>query len=257
MRALWSDGQNCSHNVFQICWTYQPFFWTCQKTRDGRGCPKFAAGKVFRQISTLLDNYSPIFRQHKMLFLPRFGHFAARKMAAGKSALPSGLSFSEFNPVLTSNEPLSTSTLLRSARNTVGKCAGPTWSKLIKGGCFSKKAKCSKMTTNLAKLVQLSHIGTKLVQVGPVHPVPPYSAHSRFASFQKNPRVRKIICPQFWGRKWPRQICGRLENAFSLEEKPSIKFLVLGGGYFGFWGGGSADFIFMGARIFLICLTSI
>ena len=32
----------------------------------------------------------------------------------------------------------------------------------------------------------------------------------------------------------------------------SIKFLVLGGGgYFGFWGGGSADFIFMGARIFL------
>ena len=34
----------------------------------------------------------------------------------------------------------------------------------------------------------------------------------------------------------------------------SIKFLVLGGGgYFGFcFGGGSADFIFMGARIFLI-----
>ena len=33
----------------------------------------------------------------------------------------------------------------------------------------------------------------------------------------------------------------------------SIKFLVLGGGrgYFGFWGGGGADFIFMGARIFL------
>ena len=35
----------------------------------------------------------------------------------------------------------------------------------------------------------------------------------------------------------------------------SIKFLVLGGGgNLGFWGGGggSADFIFMGARIFLI-----
>ena len=31
----------------------------------------------------------------------------------------------------------------------------------------------------------------------------------------------------------------------------SIKFLLLGGGYFGFGGGGSADFIFMGARIFL------
>ena len=32
----------------------------------------------------------------------------------------------------------------------------------------------------------------------------------------------------------------------------SIKFLVLGGGgILGFGGGGSADFIFMGARIFL------
>ena len=30
------------------------------------------------------------FRQHDMLSLPRFGHFPARKMAAGKSALPSG-----------------------------------------------------------------------------------------------------------------------------------------------------------------------
>ena len=32
----------------------------------------------------------------------------------------------------------------------------------------------------------------------------------------------------------------------------SIKFLVLGGGIWGWGGGGSADFIFMGARIFLI-----
>ena len=32
----------------------------------------------------------------------------------------------------------------------------------------------------------------------------------------------------------------------------SIKFFVLGGGEFGVWGGGgSADFIFMGAGIFL------
>ena len=31
----------------------------------------------------------------------------------------------------------------------------------------------------------------------------------------------------------------------------SIKFLVSGGGYFGFGGGRSADFIFMGAGIFL------
>ena len=61
-----------------------------QKTREGCGCPKFLAGKVFRQISTLLENSSPIFWQHEMLCLPRFGHFPARKMAAGKSAPPSG-----------------------------------------------------------------------------------------------------------------------------------------------------------------------
>ena len=35
-------------------------------------------------------NYSPIFRQHKVLSSPRFGHFLARKMATGESALPSG-----------------------------------------------------------------------------------------------------------------------------------------------------------------------
>ena len=35
--------------------------------------------RVFRQISTLLENDSPIFRQCEMLFLPRFGHFPARK----------------------------------------------------------------------------------------------------------------------------------------------------------------------------------
>ena len=53
-------------------------------------CPKFPAGKVFRQISTLLENDSPIFRQREMLSLPRFGHFPARKTAAGKLAAPAG-----------------------------------------------------------------------------------------------------------------------------------------------------------------------
>ena len=44
------------------------------------------------------------------------------------------------------------------------------------------------------------------------------------------------------------------KNALFLQEKPmSIKFLLLGGrGVFWFWGGGNADFIFMGARTFLI-----
>ena len=64
--------------------------WLDQKTREGCGCPKLLAGKVFRQISTLLENYSPIFWQHEMLSMPRFGLFPARKMAAGKSAPPSG-----------------------------------------------------------------------------------------------------------------------------------------------------------------------
>ena len=44
------------------------------------------------------------------------------------------------------------------------------------------------------------------------------------------------------------------KNAFFLQEKPmSIKFLVLGGGgvFVFFLGGGSADFISMGAQIFL------
>ena len=71
---------------------------------------------------------------------------------------------------------------------------------------------------------------------------------------QKNPRVRKIFCPHFWGRKWLRQFYGRLEKCvLSAGKTMPIKFLVLGGGgYFGFFGvgGGSADFIFMGARIF-------
>ena len=62
-----------------------------QKTREGCGCPKFLAGKVFRQSSKLLDNYSPIFRQHEILSLPAFGQFPERKMAAGKSAPPSGM----------------------------------------------------------------------------------------------------------------------------------------------------------------------
>ena len=47
---------------------------------------KFLAGKVFLQISTLLENSSPIFRQHDMPSLPRFGHFPARKMAVGNPA---------------------------------------------------------------------------------------------------------------------------------------------------------------------------
>ena len=62
-----------------------------------------------------------------------------------------------------------------------------------------------------------------------------------FSHFQKNPRVRKIFCPQFWGRTWLREFYGRLEKCVLSAGKPmSIKFVVLGGGGFflGFGGGG-------------------
>ena len=43
------------------------------------------------------------------------------------------------------------------------------------------------------------------------------------------------------------------KNAFFLQENPFFhKIPRFRGGFWGFWGGGSADFIFMGARIFLI-----
>ena len=78
----------------------------------------------------------------------------------------------------------------------------------------------------------------------------------RLSHFQKNPRVRKNSCPQFWARKWVRQFYGRLEKCVLSAGKTHFFHkiplfgrgggnLVLGGG-----GGGSADFIFMGARIF-------
>ena len=69
--------------------------------------------------------------------------------------------------------------------------------------------------------------------------------------FQKNPHIRKMFCPQFWGRKWLRQFYGHLEqNAFFMQEKPmSIKFLLLGGGG-GFWGGGGVPILFLWARGF-------
>ena len=60
-----------------------------------------------------------------------------------------------------------------------------------------------------------------------------------FAYTQKNPRVHKIFCPQFWGRKWLCQFYGRLEKLRSFCRKTAmpIKFFVLGE-VFWFWGGG-------------------
>ena len=68
---------------------------------------------------------------------------------------------------------------------------------------------------------------------------------------QKNPRVRKIRvrnsgagngCANFMDT-WKKCV-------LSAGKTVSVKFPVFGGGFWG-GGGGSADFIFMGARIFL------
>ena len=58
----------------------------------------------------------------------------------------------------------------------------------------------------------------------------------------------------FWGRKWLRQFYGHLEKMRSFCRKTHVhKIPRFRGGVFWVWGGGgSADFIFMGARIFLI-----
>ena len=71
--------------------------------------------------------------------------------------------------------------------------------------------------------------------------------------YQKNPRVHKIVVRNSGAGNGCVNFMDAWKNKFFLQEKPmSIKFLVLGGGVS--WvlgGGGSADFIFMGARIFL------
>ena len=71
---------------------------------------------------------------------------------------------------------------------------------------------------------------------------------------EKNPRVRKIFVRNSGAGNGCANFMDAWKKASVLQEKPmSIKFLVLGGGggILGFWGG-SANFIFMGARIFLI-----
>ena len=69
---------------------------------------------------------------------------------------------------------------------------------------------------------------------------------------QKNPRVRKIFCPQFWGRKLLRQFYGRQKKcALSAGKTMSIQFRVLGeGGEFGVLGWGECRFYFNGREDF-------
>ena len=92
---------------------------------------------------------------------------------------------------------------------------------------------------------------------GQLSSLPPRQTPLENATFiQKNPRVRKICVRNSAAGNGCANFMDTWKNAFFLQEKPmSIKFRVfLGGG--GVWegGGGSANFIFMGARIFLIYL---
>ena len=71
---------------------------------------------------------------------------------------------------------------------------------------------------------------------------------------QKNPRVRKNFCPQFWGRKWLRQFYGHLEICVlsaGNRHVHKIQRFRGGGGYFGFFfGEGECRFYFYGREDF-------
>ena len=83
-----------------------------------------------------------------------------------------------------------------------------------------------------------------------------FSGWSAVSFNQKNSRVHKISvrnsgagngCANFMPNY------GHVEKLRSFCRKTHVhKIPRFGGGYFAFWGGGSAHFIFMGARIFLI-----
>ena len=76
------------------------------------------------------------------------------------------------------------------------------------------------------------------------------------ALYQKRPRVHKIVCPRFWGRKWLRQFYGRLGFFCALSAGkppcPQIPSFFGGRGLFWVFARGSASFICMGGGILLI-----
>ena len=85
---MWLQRLNIQLTCSMVtCWCRYRNWWKW----EGKDKDDLELGRIFRQISTLLENSSLIFWHHEMLHLPRFGLLPARKMAAGKSALPSGM----------------------------------------------------------------------------------------------------------------------------------------------------------------------
>ena len=72
---------------------------------------------------------------------------------------------------------------------------------------------------------------------------------SRYFNSLKNPRVRKTVCPQLWGRKWLRQFYGRLEKCVLSAGKTHVHKIppFLGGG-------GGAPILFLWARGFFFLI---
>ena len=97
------------------------------------------------------------------------------------------------------------------------------------------------MTTSLAKLVKLGPVGTSLVQVGPVHPVPPYCVHSRetaiwgnFLRFGLRDFKSLAICDLWFGAlsRWPftgviwalrPEVRRKSRKGFSMPRDPQVR----------------------------------
>ena len=78
--------------------------------------------------------------------------------------------------------------------------------------------------------------------------------------YQKNPRVRNILVRNSGAGNGCANFMDTWKNAFFIQENLHVhKIPRFGGGDLGFWGGAprGADFIFMGAGIFLILISFI
>ena len=123
-------------------------------------------------------------------------------------------------------------------------------------GSSSGRAWAAKIATPIYSSFRRTSKTTLLLEVPKRHPRNLLEFYLNFLgracnwkNSQKNPRVRKIFCPQFWGRKWLREFYGRpAKNASFLQENLHVHKIPRfrgRGGYFGL-GGGKCRFYFYG-----------